>query len=86
MNVALWTVQVLLAFAFIASGAMKLFAYEKYKIQSEKNGPTGITRRLATLGVSRPATPETICEYTSSGWLASMWVSPCVLHLDYNIT
>ena len=44
------------------------------------------TRRLATLGVSRPATPETICEYTSSGWLASMWVSPCVLHLDYNIT
>ena len=56
MNVALWTVQVLLAFAFIASGAMKLFAYEKYKIQSEKNGPTGITRRLATfIGIAEIA-------------------------------
>ena len=48
MNVALWIVQGLLAFAFIAAGAMKLFAYEKYKIQSEKNGPPGITRGLAT--------------------------------------
>ena len=29
-------------------GAMKLFAYEKFKAQSEKNGPAGITGGLAT--------------------------------------
>jgi len=31
MNLAIWIVQGLLAFAFIAAGGMKLFAYEKYK-------------------------------------------------------
>ena len=36
MNVALWIVQGLLTFAFIAAGAMKLFAYEKYKAMSQK--------------------------------------------------
>jgi uncharacterized membrane protein YphA (DoxX/SURF4 family) len=49
MNVALWIVQGLLAFAFIASGALKVFAYEKYKAMSEKkNGPTGPSRGLIT--------------------------------------
>ena len=43
----LWIVQGLLAFAFIAVGTMKLFAYEKFKAQSEKKGPTGITRGFA---------------------------------------
>jgi uncharacterized membrane protein len=53
MNVILWIVQGLLAFAFIAVGAMKVFAYEKYKALSKKNGPTGITRGLATfIGVA----------------------------------
>ena len=46
MNLTLWIVQGLLAFAFIAVGAMKLFAYEKFKAQSEKKGPAGITRGL----------------------------------------
>src|ERR1700681_4394490 len=56
MNVALWIVQGLLAFAFIAAGAMKLFAFEKYKIQSEKNAPTGITRGLASfIGIAEIA-------------------------------
>jgi len=32
MNVTLWIVQGLLAFAFIAFGGMKLFAYEKFKV------------------------------------------------------
>ena len=37
-------------------GAMKLFAYEKFKAQSEKNGPAGITRGLATvIGVAELA-------------------------------
>jgi uncharacterized membrane protein len=54
--VTLWIVHGLLAFAFIAVGAMKVFAYEKYKAQSEKNGPTGITRGLATsIGVAEIA-------------------------------
>jgi uncharacterized membrane protein YphA (DoxX/SURF4 family) len=47
MNVTLWIVQGLLAFAFIAVGSLKLFAYEKFKAQSEKKGPVGITRGLA---------------------------------------
>jgi uncharacterized membrane protein YphA (DoxX/SURF4 family) len=53
MNLALWIVQGLLAFAFIAAGAMKLFAYEKYKAMSEKqNGPSGLTRGLiSSIGV-----------------------------------
>jgi hypothetical protein len=40
----------LLALAFIAAGAMKLFAYEKYKTMSEKKGPTGLTRGLIIQG------------------------------------
>jgi uncharacterized membrane protein YphA (DoxX/SURF4 family) len=49
MNVALWIVQGLLAFAFIAAGGMKVFAYEKYKAMSEKkNGPTSPSRGLIT--------------------------------------
>jgi hypothetical protein len=37
-------------------GAMKLFAYEKFKARSEKNGPAGITRGLATfIGVAELA-------------------------------
>lgn len=56
MNVALWVVQVMLALAFIATGGLKVFAYEKYKAMSEKNGPTGITRGLATfIGISELA-------------------------------
>src|SRR5271166_336975 len=56
MNVALWLVQGILAFAFIAIGAMKLFAYERYKAMSEKKGPTGITRGLATfIGIAELA-------------------------------
>jgi uncharacterized membrane protein YphA (DoxX/SURF4 family) len=55
MNITLWVVQGLLAFAFIASGAMKLFAYEKYKTGG-KNGKTPITRGLATfIGVAEIA-------------------------------
>lgn len=49
MNVALWIVQGLLAFAFIAAGAMKVFAYEKYEAMSEKkNGRTSLSRGLIT--------------------------------------
>ena len=56
MNLAIWIVQGLLALAFIAAGAMKLFAYEKYKTQSEKNGPTSISRGLVTfIGVAEIA-------------------------------
>ena len=56
MNLAVWIVQSILAFAFIAVGGMKVFAYEKYKAMSEKNGPTGITRGLATfIGVAELA-------------------------------
>jgi hypothetical protein len=53
MNIALWVVQGLLALAFLAVGGMKLFAYEKYKAMSERNGPSGLTRGLvAFIGVA----------------------------------
>jgi uncharacterized membrane protein YphA (DoxX/SURF4 family) len=57
MNVALWIVQGLLAFAFIAAGAMKVFAYEKYKAMSEKkNGRTSLSRGLITfIGIAEIA-------------------------------
>ena len=56
MNVALWIVQGLLAFAFAAAGGMKLLAYEKYKATSEKNGPSGLTRGLISfIGVAELA-------------------------------
>ena len=53
MNLALWIVQGLLSAAFLMSGGMKLFAYEKY--QKKAKGP-GISRGLATfIGVSELA-------------------------------
>jgi Flp pilus assembly protein TadB len=57
MNVTLWIVQGLLAFAFVAAGGMKVFAYDKYKAMSEKqNGPSGLTRGLTSfIGVAELA-------------------------------
>src|ERR1700692_3198457 len=57
MNVTLWIVQGLLASAFVAAGAMKVFAYEKYKAMSEKkNGSSGLTRGLISfIGVAELA-------------------------------
>jgi uncharacterized membrane protein YphA (DoxX/SURF4 family) len=57
MNITLWIVQGLLAFAFIFAGAMKLLAYDKYKTKSEKkNRPSGITRPLAAfIGIAEIA-------------------------------
>jgi uncharacterized membrane protein len=46
MNIALWAAQVVLAFAFVAAGGMKVYAYEKYKALSGKNRPMEITRGL----------------------------------------
>jgi hypothetical protein len=56
MNAALWVAQGLLAMAFLAAGGMKVFAYEKYKATSEKNGPSGLTRGLTTfIGIAELA-------------------------------
>ena len=56
MSINLWIVQSLLALAFVMSGAMKLFAYEKYKVMSEKNGPTGLTHGLISfIGIAEIA-------------------------------
>ena len=56
MNIALWVVQAVLALAFIAAGSMKVFAYEKYKAMSEKNGPMDLKRGLVTfIGLSELA-------------------------------
>ena len=79
MNVALWIVQGLLAFAFIAAGAMKLFAYEKYKATSEKqNRPSGLTRGLISfIGVAELAGAIGIVLPMAAGvapWL-SVWAA-----------
>lgn len=56
MNLALWIVQGILAFAFIVIGFLKVFAYEKYRALTEKNGPTGITSGLAAfIGIAELA-------------------------------
>jgi uncharacterized membrane protein YphA (DoxX/SURF4 family) len=56
MNTALWVAQALLSLAFIAAGTMKVFAYQKYKAMSEKNGPSGISRGLAAfIGIAELA-------------------------------
>jgi uncharacterized membrane protein YphA (DoxX/SURF4 family) len=56
MNIALWAVQVLLGVAFIAAGGMKVFTYERYKVMSEKNGPSGLNHGLvAFIGFSEIA-------------------------------
>ncbi len=40
MNIALWVVQGLVAALFLLAGSMKLFAYEKYKVQGGQNAPS----------------------------------------------
>ena len=57
MNVALWIVQALLAIAFIASGGMKVFAYEKYAAMAEKKKtPMSLSRGLITfIGIAEIA-------------------------------
>jgi len=49
MNLALWIMQGILAFVFIAAGGMKLFAYPKYRAMLEKTGATTVTHRQITL-------------------------------------
>ena len=77
MNVALWIVQGLLAFAFIAAGTMKVFAYEKYKAMSEKkNGPTGPSRGLITfIGMAEIAGSLGIVLPMATN--IAPWLSPC---------
>src|ERR1700676_5226218 len=48
MNVTLWIVQGLLAFAFIAVGSLQLFAYGEFEHPCEKKRRVGITRGLAS--------------------------------------
>jgi uncharacterized membrane protein len=56
MNLALWVVQGILAFVFIATGGMKLLAYQKYRAMLEKTGPTTLTRGTITfIGIAELA-------------------------------
>jgi hypothetical protein len=48
MNLALWIVQGILAFAFIVVGLMKVLAYENCKSLTEKNEATGIILPMTT--------------------------------------
>ena len=56
MNIALWVLQAVLALAFIAAGSLNVFACEKYKAMSEKDGPTDLNRGLVMfIGLSELA-------------------------------
>lgn len=56
MNLALWVMQGILAFVFIAAGSMKLFAYPKYRAMLEKTRPTSLTHQQITfIGVAELA-------------------------------
>jgi len=46
VNIALWVMQGILAFAFTAAGGMKVLAYEKYRAMLEKGGPITLTHRF----------------------------------------
>ena len=70
MNLALWVVQGLLALAFIAVGSMKVFAYEKYKALSEKNGSSGITRAAWQPSSASRSSPE--ASVSSCLWLPTL--------------
>jgi uncharacterized membrane protein YphA (DoxX/SURF4 family) len=93
MNVALWVVQLVLALAFIAAGGMKVFAYEKYKAMSEKNGPTGITRGLTVfigiaelagaLGIVLPMA-TTVAPWLSA-WAAVGLATVMLLAIGYHV-
>ena len=48
MRIALWIVQALLSAVFLFAGGMKVFAYEKYKATTSKNGDSPISKGLAT--------------------------------------
>jgi uncharacterized membrane protein YphA (DoxX/SURF4 family) len=63
------------AFAFIAAGAMKLFAYEKYKAQTEKKGLAVVTRGLATfIGIAEVAgAPGIVLPMATN---TARWLSP----------
>ncbi|HLY62355.1 MAG TPA: DoxX family protein [Terriglobia bacterium] len=76
MNAALWAVQILLALAFITAGGMKVFAYEKYKAMSEKNGPSGLTRGLTTfISIAELAGAMGVVLPMATG--VAPWLSPC---------
>jgi len=56
MNAALWVAQGILALAFAGAGGIKVFAYDKYRKVSEKNGPSGVSHALATfIGIAELA-------------------------------
>jgi hypothetical protein len=53
LNLALWVMQGILAFVFIAAGSMKLFAYPKYRAMLEKTGPTALTHpQITFIGIA----------------------------------
>lgn len=47
VNIALWTVQIFLALAFIGAGAFKLFFYDKYATSVTKAGSLAVPRTFA---------------------------------------
>lgn len=93
MNVALWISQGILACLFLAVGAMKLFAYPKYRAMLEKTKPTTLTHgQISFIGIAELAgaialivpmavnTAPWLCVWAAAG-LAIIMVSATVFHI-----
>jgi uncharacterized membrane protein len=93
MNLALWVMQGMLAFAFIMAAGMKLFSYQKYRAMLEKSGPTSLTHGQITLigiaelaGVAGLVLPMALniapwVTVWAAGGLAVIMLSATVFHI-----
>ncbi len=95
MNIALWIVQGLLCAAFLMAGGMKIFAYEKYKKQSEEHAkgkgiiPRGLTTFIGiaelagAIGLILPMATHTVPALTplAALGLAIIMILAVVFHL-----
>jgi uncharacterized membrane protein YphA (DoxX/SURF4 family) len=56
MNTGLWIVQAFLALAFVASGVLKIFFYDRFQAFVDEKGPGGMNRGFAAfIGISELA-------------------------------
>jgi uncharacterized membrane protein YphA (DoxX/SURF4 family) len=78
MNIAVWTVQGLLALVFLFSGGMKVFAFDRFKKMTEKRSPEhglGFSASLARfIGVSELAGSLGLVLPQATG--TSEWLTP----------
>src|SRR5665213_3311307 len=89
MNIALWILQSLLAFAFGMAGNMKAFSYEKFKKQAGDHAPSknlaffiGLSASAAAVGFIPPwETAEILARVQRAGIAAPPLMTAIVLRV-----